>query len=114
MSPVVSAVLAGTIFGLYHVNIFEIVPLVCLGVFFGMLRYRSQTLLLSMAAHFFNNLMAVLASFYGLQDENLLTATQSSVSVPTMLFEFVVFAAMFFFVFAAYLRLTHDVSRRIQ
>ena len=45
MSPVVSAVLAGTIFGLFHVNPFEIVPLVGLGVFFGLLRYRSQSLL---------------------------------------------------------------------
>ena len=114
MSPVVSAVLAGTIFGLYHFNLFEIVPLVGLGVFFGLLRYRSQSLWLPVAAHFFNNLMAVLASYYGLQDENLLTAAQDTVSVPSMLFELIVFAALFFLAFVAYLRLTHDISRRIQ
>jgi uncharacterized protein len=112
MSPVVAAVLAGTIFGLYHLNPFEIVPLIGLGVFFGLLRYRSQSLWLPMSAHFFNNLMAVLASYYGLQDENLLAATQTSVDVPAMLFELVVFAALFSLTFIIYLRLTHDISRQ--
>ncbi len=95
MSPVVAAVLAGTIFGLYHINPFEIVPLIGLGVFFGLLRYRSQSLLLPISAHFFNNLMGVLASYYGLQDDNLLTASQATVGVPTMVFELVVFALLF-------------------
>jgi hypothetical protein len=114
MSPIVSAILAGTIFGLYHVNPFEIVPLIGLGVFFGLLRYRSQSLLLPMSAHFLNNLMAVLASFYGLNDENLLSATQTTVDIPAMLFELVLFAGLFFLSFVAYLRLTQDVSRRIR
>jgi membrane protease YdiL (CAAX protease family) len=113
MSPVVAAVLAGTIFGLYHINPFEIVPLVGLGVFFGLLRHHSQSLLLPMSAHFLNNFMAVLASYYGLQDENLLTASQVEAGVPTMLFELVAFAALFFLSFKAYLRLTHAVSKQI-
>jgi membrane protease YdiL (CAAX protease family) len=113
MSPVVSAVMAGTIFGLYHLNPFEIVPLIGLGVFFGLLRYRSQSLLLPMSAHFFNNLIAVLAFYYGLQDENLLAAAQTAVNIPAMVFELVLFAALFLLSFAAYLRLTHDISRRI-
>ncbi len=113
MSPVVSAVLAGTIFGLYHLNPFEIVPLVGLGVFFGLLRYRSQSLLLPIAAHFFNNLMAVLASFYGMQDDNLLTAAQTTADAPVMIFELIGFALLFFVTFVLYLRLTHDVSRQI-
>ena len=113
MSPVVAAVLAGTIFGLYHVNPFEIVPLVGLGVFFGFLRYRSQSLLMPIAAHFFNNLMAVLASFYGVQDDSLLTAAQTSTGTPLIIFELVGFASLFLLTFVLYLRLTHDVSRRI-
>jgi membrane protease YdiL (CAAX protease family) len=112
MSPIVSAVLAGTIFGLYHLNPFEIVPLVGLGVFFGLLRYRSQSLLVPVAAHFFNNLMAVLASFYDLQDDNLIAATQTTASTPVMIFELIGFALLFFLTFVLYLRLTHDISRR--
>ncbi|MCX6122536.1 MAG: CPBP family intramembrane metalloprotease [Ignavibacteriales bacterium] len=113
MSPVVSAVLAGTIFGLYHLNPFEIVPLVGLGVFFGLLRYRSQSLLVPIAAHFFNNLMAVLASYYGIQDDNLMAAAQMTSSVPIMIFDLIGFGLLFFLTFVLYLRLTHDSSRRI-
>ena len=112
MSPVVSAVLAGTIFGLFHVNPFEIVPLIGLGVFFGLLRYRSQSLLVPIAAHFFNNFMAVLASFYGIQDENLMAAAQTIPNIPLMIFELIGFALIFFLTFVLYLRLTHDISRR--
>jgi uncharacterized protein len=114
MSPVVSAILAGTIFGLFHMNPFEIVPLIGLGVFFGLLRYRSQSLWLPMSAHFFNNLAAVLAFYYGLQDENLLSAAQTSIEMPAMIFEFVVFAALFFLSFTAYLRMTHDIAKQDQ
>jgi uncharacterized protein len=114
MSPVVSAVLAGTIFGLFHVNPFEIVPLVGLGVFFGLLRYRSQSLLVPMTAHFFNNLMAVLASFYGLQDDNLIEAAQTTSSTAVMLFELIGFGLLFFFTFVLYLRVTHDIARQNQ
>ena len=113
MSPVVSAVLAGTIFGLFHVNPFEIVPLVGLGVFFGLLRYRSQSLLVPIAAHFFNNLMAVLASYYGMEDERLTTAVQMTTGAPVMIFEFIAFASLFFLTFVLYLRLTHDISRQV-
>ena len=113
MSPVVSAVLAGTIFGLYHLNPFELVPLVGLGVFFGLLRYRSQSLLVPIAAHFFNNLMAVLASYYGIADDNLMTAAQMTSSAPVMLFDIIGFGCLFCLTFILYLRLTHDSSRRI-
>jgi uncharacterized protein len=113
MSPVVSAVLAGTIFGLYHLNPFEIVPLVGLGVFFGLLRYRSQSLLVPITAHFFNNLMAVLASYYGIQDDNLMAAAQMTSSAPIMIFDLIGFGLLFFLTFVLYLRLTHDISRQI-
>jgi membrane protease YdiL (CAAX protease family) len=114
MSPVVSAILAGTIFGLYHFNPFEIVPLVGLGVFFGLLRYRSQSLWLPMAAHFFNNLMAVLASYYDIEDNTILTTVHGTSDISSMLLELFVFASIFFLAFVAYLRLTHDSSRYIK
>jgi membrane protease YdiL (CAAX protease family) len=113
MSPVVSAVLAGTIFGLFHVNPFEIVPLIGLGVFFGLLRYRSQILLVPIAAHFFNNLMAVLASYYGMNDDRFMTTSQTTTGTPVMIFEFIAFASLFFLTFVLYLRITHEISRRV-
>jgi membrane protease YdiL (CAAX protease family) len=113
MSPVVAAILAGTIFGLYHFNPFEIVPLVGLGVFFGLLRYRSQSLLVPIVAHFLNNLMAVLASYYGLDSDNALPAAKTMADAPVMTFEMLLFAALFFISFVAYLRITHNISRQV-
>lgn len=111
MSPLVSAILAGTIFGLYHLNPFEMIPLIGIGVFLGMLRYRSGTLVLPIVMHFINNFMAVLASYYGLNEENLLSKPESNVSIETMLFLFIAFLGLFFISFVAYLRTTQDISR---
>ena len=57
-------ILTGIIFGLYHVNPFLIVPLISLGVFFGFLMHRSETILLPMLAHFANNLASILGTYY--------------------------------------------------
>ena len=111
MSPLVAAILSGTIFGLFHVNPLELVPLIGLGVFFGILRFRSQSLWLPISAHFFNNLLAVLAVYYGLAQENSLESLQSDVDVQMMVFQFAAFAALFFISFVAYLRLTHNISK---
>jgi membrane protease YdiL (CAAX protease family) len=114
MSPVVAAILSGTIFGLFHINPFEVVPLIGIGVFLGMLRYRSQSLWLPITIHFINNFIAVLATYYGLNDENLLVKQQSTANDGTMLFIFVAFTALFLVSFVAYLRVTHNTSRNIR
>lgn len=113
MSPLVSAILAGTIFGLYHLNPFEAVPLIGLGVFLGLLRYRSQSLVMPICAHFLNNLMAVLALYYGLNDEHLLSSAHAAVNMPGMLFELAAFSILFVISIIAYLRITHDTSRSV-
>ncbi len=112
MSPIVAAILSGTIFGLYHINPFELVPLIGLGVFFGLLRFRSQSLWLPISAHFFNNFMAVLASYYGVQDDDLVGFSQSTANIPTMLLILCLFAVLFLFSFIAYLRITQNVIKR--
>jgi uncharacterized protein len=103
LSPLVAAILAGTLFGLYHINLFEIVPLIGLGVFFGLLRYRSQSLLLPIAAHFVNNLMAVLFFYFGLK---------TPIDVLTKMLEFAGYSLLFLLTFSAYLRMTKDISRQ--
>jgi uncharacterized protein len=105
MSPLVAAILAGTLFGLYHMNPFEVIPLIGLGVFFGLLRYRSQSLLIPIAAHFFNNLIAVLVFYFGLE---------TPMDVPMKMFELIACALLFLLTFTAYLRMTQDTSRQTQ
>ena len=57
-------ILTGIIFGLYHMNPFLIVPLAGLGILFGFFMYRSETMLIPMAAHFINNLVSVIGVYY--------------------------------------------------
>jgi uncharacterized protein len=109
MPPMVAAMLAGIIFGLYHVNPFEVLPLVGLGIFFGILRYRSQSLVVPMAAHFFNNVLAVLAGYFGMENDNMLEAAQFTPAISTVLFELILFGALFAWSFITYVRVTRDV-----
>jgi hypothetical protein len=106
LSPFVSAVLAGTIFGLFHLNPFEMVPLIVLGIYFGVLRQRSQTLLMPIGAHFLNNLLAVLAYYFGI-DQNLPAgATSPAMSPGLLILQFFFFGTLFTVTFLAYLRST--------
>jgi hypothetical protein len=56
-------IFTGIIFGLYHLNPFLIVPLVVLGVFFGFLMFRSETILVPMLAHFTNNVVSIIGTY---------------------------------------------------
>ncbi|HVN48963.1 MAG TPA: CPBP family intramembrane glutamic endopeptidase [Bacteroidota bacterium] len=109
MPPVAAAMLTGIIFGLYHVNPFELVPLVGLGIFFGILRYRSQSLVVPMAAHFINNVLAVLAGYFGMANDTMLETVQFTPAVSTVLFEFLIFGILFVWSFLIYLRVTRSV-----
>jgi membrane protease YdiL (CAAX protease family) len=60
MSATRAAVLTGVIFGLYHINPVQLIPLVILGIYLSYLRSSSGTLILPMIAHFVNNFFSVL------------------------------------------------------
>jgi len=77
MSPLASALLAGTIFGLFHLNPFEAIPLIGIGCFLGFLRYRSASVLLPVLMHFLNNLLAVIAVTLKVGDEKIMMSPAS-------------------------------------
>ncbi len=67
------AVVAGVIFALYHLNPFTLVPLMVLGIVFGLLVYKTGSILAAILAHFVNNLIAVVSVYYR-REEILLPA----------------------------------------
>jgi hypothetical protein len=89
------AVIAGIIFGAYHLNPFGIVPLVALGVFFGYVVYRSGSLLLAITAHFFNNFVACTAFYLQLDDDFIVLKPEGGASAGMLLANFVFFALVF-------------------
>lgn len=64
-----AAVVAGIIFGAYHLNPFSFIPLIVLGVYFGFIVYRSRNISVAISAHFFNNFVACAAAYVQLDED---------------------------------------------
>ena len=88
-------VITGVIFGLYHFNPFTLVPLVALGVYFGFMVYRSGNITLSISAHFFNNFVAVAATYLRLDDNFVAVAPGAAPTLTLAATNFALFALVF-------------------
>jgi membrane protease YdiL (CAAX protease family) len=58
-----SVLLTGLFFGLFHFQPLGLITLATLGILFGYFFYRTRSLLPSMAAHFTNNMIAILSAY---------------------------------------------------
>ncbi len=96
-----AAIVTGIIFGMYHVNPFTLVPLCALGVYFGWIVYRSQNIVLSIVAHFLNNLFAIVVVYIGI-DENLATAVSPRLSTTPLQIAFYLLSGVVFLIASYY------------
>jgi hypothetical protein len=46
-----------------HFNPINLIPLICIGIFLGMLAYYTRSLLLPILVHFLNNVFSILALY---------------------------------------------------
>ncbi|MFA6456441.1 MAG: CPBP family intramembrane glutamic endopeptidase [Bacteroidota bacterium] len=110
-------VLAGTIFGLYHMNPFWLVPLIALGIYFSFMQYRSRTLWLPIAAHLINNGVATAGVYlYGSSDSMTPTVFMAAEGEPSMsmvLGSGIFFTVIFFVIIVQYIRVTDIVQNEI-
>lgn len=90
-----AAIAAGVIFGAYHLNPFSLIPLVVLGVYFGLMVYRSGNLTVAISAHFFNNFVACVAMYLNVDEDFIALAPTSSWTWPILLGNFALFALVF-------------------
>jgi membrane protease YdiL (CAAX protease family) len=90
-----AAIIAGLIFGAYHLNPLSIVPLVALGTFFGYIVYRSRNLTLALSAHFFNNFLACTAVYLNMNDDFIALAPGGDPSPGIVVFNVLLFAVVF-------------------
>jgi membrane protease YdiL (CAAX protease family) len=100
------AVIAGIIFGAYHLNPFSIVPLVALGIFFGYVVFRSGNLLLATIAHFVNNFVACAALYLRLPEDFILLQPDGGATPETVLMNALVSAAAFLLLMYGFVAIT--------
>ena len=113
VKPVWAAIITGIIFGAFHFNPFAIVPLIVLGCYFGILRMRSKSLVITMTVHFLNNLTAVVVAYFSVDDKMIIGATQGpEVNTAAILVQLVLFLGLFVLSFGSYLRLTSDLQSK--
>jgi CAAX protease family protein len=105
-----AAVIAGLIFGFYHINPFSLVPLCALGVYFGWIVYRSQNVTLAIFAHFLNNLFAAVVLYTGV-DENLIHAVRGSSPALVLEAGFYILSGLVFLVASYYF--VEDTRERV-
>ncbi len=111
VSPGRAAVWTGFIFGIFHFNPFAVVPLIALGIFFGMLRYRSQSMILAMTVHFLNNALAVIVTHFNMDDRLVAGAEKGAeANILMLLAQLVLSVALFGLTFSWYWRLTKKPS----
>lgn len=109
-TPLVSILFSGGVFAFFHLNPFSLIPLIGLGLYFGYLRYRSQSIIIAMTAHFLNNVLAVLAVYFGYGEEVTIgTASGLEPSTGALFAQLVLLSMLFAVTFSAYIRSTlHD------
>ena len=88
-------VITGTIFGLYHLNPFELIPLAMLGIYLGFLTMRAGSIWVSVVAHFFNNALACVALYLHLDDDAVVTGSSGSMTTFQLLLTALVCGAIF-------------------
>ncbi|NUN71156.1 MAG: CPBP family intramembrane metalloprotease [Bacteroidetes bacterium] len=108
-----SFVYTGTIFALYHMNPFWLLPLIALGIYFSFLQYRSRSLWLPIAAHLINNGAATVGAFiYGSTDDTtptLFLGAEAEPSMAAVLGTGGMFAVLFFLLINQYIRVTERI-----
>ena len=106
LGPAWAIALTGIIFGVYHVNPFSFVPLAVIGMYLGFLAYRSNSLWTSVAAHFYNNAFACVATFFHMDEDSLIVGNPEKLSPGFLLAVFWFFGVVFLLATYYFLRFT--------
>jgi uncharacterized protein len=102
------AVLTGVIFGLSHLNPFDVVPLVVLGVYLGFVVYRSGSIINSMSVHFFNNFIACAVVYLHLDPDFIALHPAGKAPTSLVLANFLLFSVVFILSTLYFLHITRS------
>ncbi len=109
-TPIGAALVTGALFGLYHLNPFSLIPLMVLGGYLGFVAMRADSLWVSIATHFYNNLFACLALFLQMKDDYVVVGNTEQMSIGTLLFTFWFFGVIFLVSTYYFIRITRHTA----
>ncbi len=111
LTPLKGVIFTGIIFGAFHLNPFTFVPLAIIGIYLGFLVLKSGSLMVPIAAHFFNNAIAVIAIYLKYDDDALIIGKPSSMSPEILLLSFVLFLLVFFVIMYYFIRASNLLTK---
>ena len=101
VKPFWAALITAIFFGFYHFNPYGLLPLICLGVYFGFAAYTSNSLIVPIFLHFLNNFGAVILYYIIGDDQMVNTDITGSEEVGQNIFLFVTLTILFTIVIIA-------------
>lgn len=111
LTPLKGVILTGIIFGAFHLNPFTFIPLAIIGIYLGFLVLKSNSLMVPIAAHFFNNAVAVFAIYLKYDDDALITGKPSAMSPEILLLSFLFFALVFSTIMYYFIRASNLLTK---
>ena len=95
LKPFWAALITAIFFGFYHFNPYGLLPLICLGLYFGFAAYISNSLVVPIFLHFLNNFGAVFL-YYLIGDDQIVNSDiTGSQELGSNIFLFVILAILF-------------------
>lgn len=95
ISPFISAVITGVVFGLYHFNPYGLLSLILIGFYLGFAAYKSNSIIIPMIIHFLNNFITVIAYYIWGDTELMETGAVPEGDITTSLIKVVIFTGIF-------------------
>lgn len=96
MGAVWAIIIIGTVFGLFHFRLTQVIPLSLIGMYLAYITWRSGSIWLAIIIHFLNNAFAVCLGMYisTRSDISLESLERMEVPIPYLLLAFVVLGAV--------------------
>lgn len=95
MRPFYAALITAIFFGVFHFSPYGMLPLISLGMFFGFAAYKSDSIIIPMALHFFNNFVAVIIYFIVGNEDIISSKMESVVELKDSFILFTVLLSLF-------------------
>jgi membrane protease YdiL (CAAX protease family) len=94
-TPFIGALISAVIFGSIHLNPYGLLPLILLGLYFGYAAYKTNSIFVAIALHFFYNFVTVITYFILEQEELIDINTVDFENIEFHIFSFTILSVLF-------------------